>query len=86
MQPKEENKLKHLSVAQLHKKKKNIRAAIMVFIPIIAGLLYFQIQGYLENNELDWAMIIIVICTLGGPATLYPELKKVEKEIEIRSK
>jgi len=27
-----------------------------------------------------------VICTLGGPVTLYPELKKIKDEITNRSK
>ncbi|WP_424003528.1 hypothetical protein [Maribacter sp. IgM3_T14_3] len=82
----EENKLTDLSIEELHKKRKNLQGAIFVFIPIIIGLLYFQIRNYLNDNEIDWAMLTIVICTLGGPVTLYPELKKIKDEIANRSK
>jgi hypothetical protein len=33
---------------------------------------------------MDWSIFTIAICTLGIPATLYPELKKVQKELTSR--
>lgn len=77
-------KLEELSIEQLTAKAKSLKLFIGIFIPLIIGLFYFVIRNYLDGEELDWAMITIAICTLGGPATLYPELKEVRKEIKAR--
>lgn len=76
--------LKDLSVEELKKKEKGQKSMILIFIPIIVGLFYFIIRDYLNGEEADWALITIAICTLGGPATLYPQLKEIQKELNSR--
>lgn len=77
-------KLKEQSVEQLTAKAKSLKLFIGIFIPLILGLFFFIIREYVNGEELDWAMITIAICTLGGPATLYPELKEVQEELKAR--
>lgn len=77
-------KLKEQSVEQLTAKAKSLKLFIGIFIPLILGLFFFIIREYVNGEELDWAMITIAICTLGGPATLYPELKEVQQELKTR--
>ncbi len=72
------------SIEQLKAREKSLKVFIGIFIPLILGLFFFVIRNYVNGEELDWAMITIAICTLGGPATLYPELKEVQKEIKTR--
>ncbi|MEL7123229.1 MAG: hypothetical protein AAFO07_27520 [Bacteroidota bacterium] len=57
---------------------------IGIFIPLIIGLFFFGIRNYLIKEEIDWPLLTIAICTLGGPATIYPELKEVRKELKSR--
>lgn len=73
--------LKDLSVKQLKSKEKNLKLFILFFIPLIIGLFYYVFRDYFDGKEIDFSMLTIAICTLGGPATLYPELKKVQKEL-----
>jgi hypothetical protein len=81
----EKPKLQELSLEQLKKKEKSLKIFIGIFIPLVVGLFFFVIQDYLNGEEIDWAIVTIAICTLGGPATFYPELKEVQKEIGARS-
>jgi hypothetical protein len=81
----EKPKLKELSLEQLKKKEKSLKMFIGIFIPLIIGLFFFVIRDYLNGKEMNWAILTIAICTLGGPATIYPELKEVQKEIRARS-
>lgn len=74
-----------LSKEELVKKEKNLKGLILVFIPIIIGLVYVVVQNYLSGEEMDWAMITIAICSLGGPATFYPQLKEVREELKRRA-
>ena len=78
-------KLQDLSKSQLEQKAKSLKGFIGIFVPIILALFYFVIRDYLNGEELDFATLTIAICALGGPATLYPELKEVQKELETRS-
>jgi hypothetical protein len=48
------------------------------------GLFYFLIRNYFNAEEIDWPLLTIAICTLAGPATFYPELKEVQKELKSR--
>jgi len=77
--------LKTLSVAQLKAKAKNHKVFIGIFIPIIAALFFFGTRDYFDGGELDWSTITIAICTLGGPATLYPELNEIQTELRERN-
>lgn len=78
-------KLDALSIEQLKKKEKGYKAFIVVFIPIIIGLFFSVIKDYINGVEMDFAILTIAICSLGGPATMYPELKEVQKEIKKRT-
>ena len=80
----EEENLKALSVEQLKKKEKNLIVINGIFTLLIIGLFYFIIRDYVNGDELDWSILTIAICTLGGPATFYPELQKFQKEISNR--
>lgn len=84
MNQKAKEKLKELSVEELKKKEKSHKMLIAVFIPLIIGLFYAVFRDYSNGEEIDWSILTIAICTLGGPATLYPELKEVQKEIKTR--
>ena len=77
--------LQELSLEQLRKKEKSLKMFIGVFIPLIIGLFYFVLRDYYTGEEFNWSILTIAICTLGGPTTLYPELRAVQKEIENRS-
>lgn len=78
-------KLQELPVEVLKKKEKSLKMFIGIFIPLIIFLFFFVIRDYFNEEEIDWLMLTIAICTLGGPATLYPELKEIQKEIGTRS-
>lgn len=77
-------KLKEQSIDELKKKEKGLKTFIGIFIPLIIGLFFFVIRDYLQGEEMDWSILTIAICTLGGPATLYPQLKEVQKELMTR--
>lgn len=81
----EKEKLKELSLDQLKKKEKSLKVFIGIFIPLIIGLFYAVIRYYVNGDEMDISILIIAICTLGGPAALYPELKEVKKELSTRN-
>lgn len=77
-------KLKKLPVELLQKKERSLKMFIGLFIPLIILLFFFVIRDYYNGEEIDWSILTIAICTLGGPATLYPELKEIQKEIRTR--
>ena len=74
-------KLKELTLEQLKKKEKSHKTLIGIFIPLIIALFFFVFRDYFKGEELDWSIMMIAICSLGGPASLYPELKQIQKEI-----
>lgn len=76
--------LSKLSVEELEKKEKGIKGLLIVFVPIIIGLFYVVVRNYWTGVETDWSLLTITICSLAGPATLYPELKAVREEIKSR--
>lgn len=78
-------KLKDLSKEQLTKKEKGLKMFIGFFILLIIALFYFVIRDYFNGEEINWSILTISIFTIGGPATLYPELKEVQKELRTRS-
>jgi hypothetical protein len=71
-------------VEQLKKKEKGLKGMIGIFILLIIGLFFFLIRDYAQGKEMDWALITIAICTLAGPATLFPQLKEVRAELKSR--
>jgi len=78
-------KLKDLSIEQLKNKERSLKIFIGVFIPFILYFFYSLFQNYLNGEEIDYAVLTIAICTIGGPVTIYPELKAVQKELRSRS-
>lgn len=78
-------KLQDLSIEQLKEKEKGFKVFIGIFIPIIIGLFYAIIRDYNNGQEIDWSIVTITICTIGGPAALYPELQEVQKELRARN-
>lgn len=81
----DKTKLKSLSIEELRKKEKSLKLLIGIFIPIILGLLFFVIRDYVIDEEFNWAILTIVICTIGGPVSVYPELKAVREELSLRN-
>ena len=77
--------IKESSTEQLKAKEKSMKVFIGIFIPLIIGLFYFVIRSYINDEEMDWSIVTIAICTLGGPAILYPELKEIQNELRLRS-
>ena len=78
-------KLKDLSIEQLKNKERSFKIFIGVFILLILYLFYILFQDYLKGEEIDYAILTIAICTIGGSVSIYPELKKVQKELSSRS-
>lgn len=82
----DEEKLKDLSVEELQKKERSLKGLIVLFILLIIGLSYPLGRNYFNGEEIDMSLLIIAICTLSGPATFYPQLKEVKKELKLRRK
>lgn len=76
--------IENLSKDQLQAKKKSLKVFIGIFIVLIIALFFFIIKDYIDGEELDWSTLTIAICTIGGPVTLYPELKAINDELKIR--
>jgi hypothetical protein len=77
--------LKTLTIEELRKKEKDYLVVIWIFVPLIIGLFIPVITDLIKGNEVDMSILTIAICTLGGPVTVYPELKAVRKEISNRN-
>ena len=71
-----------LTSAELKSKEKNHKRLIIFFMPLIILLFSFILNDYLNGEEIDFAILTIAICSLGGPAALYQELKEVKKELK----
>lgn len=80
----EKNTLKDLSKEELQRKEKSLKSLIIICIPVIIILFYYAFRGYFIGKEIDFATLTIAICTIGGPSILYPELKKIQKELYTR--
>lgn len=76
--------LTNLSREELEKKAKGLKMFMLFFVPLILGLVFFLVRDYLNGEEMDWSLFTIAICTLGGPATLYPQWKEVQDELNAR--
>lgn len=73
-----------LTETELQKKEKNTRSLFWVFLPIIFVLFGFIIRDYRIGQEIDWSILTIAICSLAGPALLYPEWKSIREELQKR--
>ena len=76
--------LNDMSAEQLNAKSKGIKVFIGISIALIIGLFYFIFLDYYSGYGIDWAILTIAICTLAVPATLYPELQEIKKELKTR--
>ena len=76
----EKAKLNDLSATELKKKSNSLKGIIGLFVFLSFALFFFVTRDYLNGKELDMAIVIIAICTLGGVATVYSQLKEVQAE------
>jgi len=81
----EKDKLKELTAAELQSKSRNLKGFIGLMLLLGFFLLFNVIRAYLNGEELDMAITIIAICTFGGAASLYPQLKEVQEEMKRRT-
>jgi hypothetical protein len=73
------------TIEDLRRKLRGKKTLMMVFAPIILGLLYFLIYDIIKGKDLDLPIVIIVITSIGGLVSLFPELNAIQKEIKRRS-
>lgn len=76
--------LASLSVTELKQKEKSTKTFLVIFAVLIAGLLFFQIRDYLMSGEVETPIAIITLCTFGGMASIYPNLKMIREELQSR--
>ena len=76
----EKTKLKDLSAAELKTKSNSLKGIIGLFVFLCFALFFSVIRDYLAGKELNMAIVTIAICTLGGAATIYSQLKEVQAE------
>lgn len=76
------DKLDSLTKEQLEAKAKSIKLMIGIFIVLILALTFFTVRDYMIGKELDWAIITIIICTIGGPVSVYPELQQIKEKLD----
>ncbi len=72
-----QEQLKSLPTEELRKKEKGLRTLCWIFVPLTLLLVYFSLEGWLSNGELDLPMFTIAICTLGGLVATWQELRQV---------
>lgn len=77
--------LKNLSIEELQKKANNTKTLIGVFIPLIIGLVYFNLMDYFDRNKVDIPFSVITFCSIGGLISLFPALRRIQKELKSRN-
>lgn len=78
------SELSNLSNEALIKKEKSTKALMALLIILSLALLGFAVYDYMRGNPVDNSTSIIILCTIGGFVSLFPELKKIKKEINNR--
>jgi len=81
----EKTKLKDLSEAELKNKSNSLKTIIGIFVFLSLAILFLVIRDYLNGGELEMALVTVSICTLGGAATILPQLKEVREEMKSRA-
>lgn len=68
------------------KKKLKAHKTLTILLAVLTFLLFaFVLKGYYDGVEMDFALLTIAICTLGGFASVYPELKMLQTELKQRN-
>lgn len=80
----EKEKLKAMTTVELENKRKGLRLFSGLFIFLILALSFFEGRSYLISDEINWPSVTIIICTVGGFAMVYEELRQVRKELKGR--
>lgn len=75
--------LVNLTKEELLEKQRTYKTLVWIFIPLILGLLYFEITGY-QAGSILLPISIITICAIGGLVSILPDLKKLKEEINSR--
>ena len=78
-------KFKELPDEHLENKIKGLKAIGGILMGLTIALSFFTLRNYLNGQELDWASITIILCTLGGFFSVYQDLQEAKKEIRTRS-
>lgn len=73
-----------LSVAELQQKVTSTKTMIVILAVLFAVLLAFQIRDYLAEGTIDTPIAIITLCTFGGLASVFSNLKTIQEEIQGR--
>lgn len=80
-----EEKLKELTTEQLNSREQSFKAIMIIFAVVIMGLIYFPVSDLLSGKEVELSTIVIIICSFGGLASLFPEFSAIRKEIAKRN-
>ena len=80
-----EDELLSLTDEDLKRRLNGRKTLMWVFVPIILGLVYFIVDGMVKGKDLDLPIVIIVITSIGGLVSLFPEYTAIQKEINRRS-
>lgn len=73
--------LNKTSTEALKKKLASTNALIGIFVPIILGLAYFLVRDYWRGEGVDMAILTIIICSIGGMVSLFPQRKAMKEEL-----
>ena len=77
--------LQKLTVEQLRAKEKSSKTLFIIFIPLVLGLFYFALRDFVsDGGEINIATFTIAICSLGGMASLFPDIKAIQQELKVR--
>ena len=76
--------LEKLTTEQLKQKEKGSKTMIGIFIPIILLLLFFAFRDYFRGEELDMTTITIILCSIGGMVSIFPEVKVIREILKER--
>ena len=77
--------LKKMSVEDLEKKLKSHKTIIGISAGLVIVYVLIFIKDYLDGKSIDSSMSIILICCMGGVASLFPEIKAINKELATRN-
>lgn len=80
------DKLKKVTSESLAKKLKANKFMIGLLLLLSAVLTFFFVKDYFKSGSFDYAVFTIIICTIGGAASVFPEFKAIKNELKQRNK